>query len=90
MTFELRPEINWNKGDSALFADKHLNEKIGKNFIPIYLGDSDTDEDAFKALKDGITIRVGKFEKSAAKWYLKNQKEVEPFLKWLLGLSRNF
>lgn len=84
-TFELRPEINWDKGDSALFATEYFNKKIGKNLIPIYLGDGLTDEDAFLALKkNGITIRVGKNNKSSAKWYLKNQKEVNLFLSLLL------
>ena len=86
-TFELRPEIGWDKGDSALFAEKHFNKKAGKNFMPIYIGDSLTDEDAFHALKNGITIRVRKSKKSAAKWYLRNPKEVSLFLKWLLTLK---
>ncbi|MEK7471074.1 MAG: trehalose-phosphatase [Patescibacteria group bacterium] len=85
-TFELRPEIGWDKGDSVLFAEKYFNKKTGKKLVPIYIGDSQTDEDAFVVLKkDGITIRVGKNNKSSAKWYLKNQKEVSLFLKWLLS-----
>lgn len=84
-TFELRPEINWDKGDSALFIEKHFNKKIGKKLIPIYIGDSLTDEDAFVALKEnGITIRVGRSKKSAAKYYIKNQKQVDSFLEWLV------
>lgn len=87
MTFELRPEIDWDKGNSVLFAKKHFNKKTGKKFIPIYIGDGLTDEDAFVALKDfGITIRVGRDETSRAKWYLKDQKEVSTFLKWILSL----
>ena len=89
--FELRPEINWDKGDSALFAEQHLNQKISKKFVPIYLGDSDTDEDAFKALeKNGIGIRVNSKEnehkKSAAKWFMKDQSEITLFLKWILSI----
>ena len=84
MTFELRPEINWDKGDSVLFAKEYFQKK-GKRKekpIPIYIGDSDTDEDAFVALKEnGITIRVGKTKKSSAKWYMSDQKEVGVFLK---------
>ena len=87
-TFELRPEIDWDKGDSVLFAEKHFQKKIGKKFVSIYIGDSLTDEDAFVVLKgSGIAIRVGEDKKSAAKWYLRNQKEVGTFLKWLLSLE---
>ena len=89
MTFELRPEIDWDKGDSVLFTQEYFNKKTGKNFMPIYIGDGLTDEDAFIALKkDGITIRIGKNNDSVAKWYMKDQKEVGLFLKWLLSLKQ--
>lgn len=85
MTFELRPEVNWDKGDSVLWAESYLNKKIGKIHMPIYIGDGLTDEDAFTAMKgNGITIRVGKSEKSAANYYLKSQKQVSKFLSWLV------
>lgn len=87
-TFELRPEINWDKGDSVLFAENHFNKKTGEKFVPIYIGDGMTDEDAFIILKEkGIAIRIGEDKTSAAKWYLRNQKEVSLFLKWLLSLE---
>jgi len=87
-TFELRPEINWDKGDSVLFAENHFNKKTGEKFVPIYIGDGLTDEDAFIILKEkGIAIRVGENKTSEAKWYLRNQKEVSLFLKWLLSLK---
>lgn len=86
--FELRPKIDWDKGHSAKFAEEHFNKKTGKKFIPIYIGDSDTDEDAFIAIgKNGITIRVEKKDGSKAEWYMKDQKEVGRFLEWLLSLK---
>jgi trehalose 6-phosphate phosphatase len=85
-TFELRPRIKVDKGTACLLALKITQTKLHKKLIPIYIGDSQTDEDAFVVLKkDGITIRVGKNNKSSAKWYLKNQKEVSLFLKRLLS-----
>ncbi len=88
MTFELRPEIDWDKGDSVLFAESYFNKKTGKSLVPIYIGDGLTDEDAFAVLKkDGISIRVGETKTSTAKWYLRDQKEVDLFLKWLLDLK---
>ncbi len=91
MNFELRPKIDWDKGDSALFAIDHFR-KIKKDLVPIYIGDSATDEDAFEALdQDGISIRVNSAEnegvESAAQWYLKDQSEVGRFMKWLLSLN---
>lgn len=89
-TFELRPHVNWDKGDSALFVVDYFNKKTKKRCTPIFIGDGLTDEDAFRALKkNGITIRVGQNRKSLAKWYLRDQKEVQVFLEWLLSLYTN-
>lgn len=87
-TIDIVPNLNWTKGDIARLALKYLREKNHKNFMPIYVGDSKTDEDAFRVLSNGITIRVGEDKKSKAKWYLRNQKEVGLFLKWLLKITR--
>lgn len=81
-TFEVRPDIKENKGTSSLFAIK----KLGNPRKVIYIGDGKTDEDAFRALPNGITIKVGKANRSAAKYYLHNVSEVRKFLFWLLSL----
>lgn len=82
-TFELRPDVDWDKGDGALFAEEYFNKKAGKKLMPIYIGDSTTDEDAFRALNNGITIRVRPKKGSVARYYFKSRKEVDQFLKWL-------
>lgn len=80
---DIRPAANWNKGDFA----KMVVEKISKmtHFAPLvfYIGDDKTDEDAFKSLSDGITIRVGKHNRSKAKYYLKDTDDVLKFLNWM-------
>lgn len=86
-TIDITPNLHWTKGDVAKLALKYLRKKNKRNFMPIYIGDSTTDEDAFHALSHGITIKVGKSKTSRAKWYLRDQKEVEVFLKWLLSLE---
>src|SRR3989338_3090881 len=50
----------------------------------LYKGDGKTDEDAFRALHKGITIRVGKSKHSVAEYYVNSTKEVKKFLVWLL------
>ena len=86
-TVEIVPRVNWTKGDAAKFALSHLKRRHHVNFMPIYIGDATTDEDAFIALRvNGVTVRVGRNKKSAAKWYLKNQKEVNRFLEWIADL----
>ena len=87
-TFEVRPKIGIDKGTASRLALKTIKYKLHKKVLPIYVGDAETDEDAFRALAHGITIKVGKSKKSLAKWYLRDQKEVALFLRWLLSLKQ--
>jgi len=80
-TLEVRPDIKEDKGTASLFALKKFeNQKQA-----IYIGDGKTDEDAFRVLSKGITIRVGKSKNSLAKYYVRDIREVKKFLKWLLS-----
>lgn len=77
--WEVRPGVKWDKGELALYLTKKF-----KNALPIIIGDDDTDEDMFKALRHrGITIRVGRSKKSAAEFYVNSSKEVRVFLERL-------
>jgi trehalose-phosphatase len=78
MLYEARPNINWDKGKAAIWL---LNRSSIKNTLPIYMGDDETDKDAFKALKNkGITIFVGNRPKYGAKYYLRDTSDVRKFL----------
>ncbi|MGB4781116.1 trehalose-phosphatase, partial [Candidatus Methylomirabilis sp.] len=79
---ELRPGINWNKGHAALWLLKQI---CRRSALPIYIGDDRTDEDAFRALAEGITIRVGAHEGSRAHYYVHDGKEVVALLQWIAG-----
>lgn len=81
-TLDITPRLDWNKGHIALLMLKYFQGKTKKILLPVYIGDSETDEDAFSALKNGITIRVGKNEKSLAKYFIKTN-EINRFLCWL-------
>jgi len=82
-TLEVRPEAKEDKGTASLFILK----KFGNPKQVIYIGDGKTDEDAFRALPQGVTIRVGKSKHSLAKYYVGNTKEVKKFLVWLLSIG---
>src|SRR3989338_6249402 len=89
MVLEIRPPIEWNKGKAVLWLCAR-QKYIGKNNkLSIYLGDDQTDEDAFRALNGkGITIYVGeKNSKFSAQYYLKNANDVVRFLKRILDIK---
>ncbi|MFN3739318.1 MAG: trehalose-phosphatase [Thermodesulfovibrionales bacterium] len=77
MVLELIPDASWNKGKAVLY----ILRRLGKDYLPIYIGDDQTDETAFETLKkSGITIQVGKSKKTSARYYLKDYREVSQLL----------
>ena len=82
--FELRPDIDWNKGKALLSLLEALYTD-DKQVLPLYIGDDVTDEDAFRAIGDrGITIVVSPEERrTAAQYLLKDTEEVVRFLEAL-------
>jgi len=85
---ELRPNVPWDKGRAVLSLLDTLG-LAGAEAVPIYLGDDETDEDAFRALAGrgegrGIGIRVmDPPSPSAAAWSLKDPAEAAVFLERL-------
>src|SRR5215471_18789674 len=82
--YELLPRIEWDKGKAVMW----LLEALGlerENVRPIYIGDDNTDEDAFRALKKrGVGILVSEqSESTAARYSLRDPAEVERFLREL-------
>lgn len=73
------PAIRRNKGTAAREMYRALAGR--KKPVPVFIGDDVTDEDAFRVLRKGITIRVGKFSPSAAKYYFKSRAGVDRFLR---------
>jgi len=76
--FEIRPRGIWNKGDAV----KWIWKNYGKKRIPVYVGDDETDEDAFKVIKGkGVGICIG--SSPEADYYLESQEEVKRLLQWI-------
>lgn len=53
--------------------------------LPIFVGDSMTDESAFRVLPRGLTIHVGANRRTLARFYLRDPGEVKTFLRKLEG-----
>lgn len=87
--FELRPQIEWDKGTALLWLLSTLGLERPE-VVPLYLGDDLTDEDAFRVLTlRGIGIVVGEGTRhSDAQYRLANTDEVREFLRTLtIGLE---
>jgi len=78
--YEVRPHINWDKGKAVVKISQLLGFKSRP--LKIYIGDDQTDEDAFRVLEEGdISIRVGYKKDSKARYFCKESSEILRFLK---------
>ena len=69
-------------GDKGRAVQHELN-LMQSHAVPIYVGDDQTDEPAFAALAQGITVRVGRHSLTRAKFQLRDTNEVRIFLEKL-------
>jgi trehalose 6-phosphate phosphatase len=78
---ELRPRLDWDKGKAVLWLREVLGLD-GPDVVSFYLGDDETDEDAFAALRDlGIGILVAERPHATlARYRLRDPGEVAMFL----------
>ncbi|MFH1386171.1 MAG: trehalose-phosphatase [bacterium] len=78
--FEIRSPFDWDKGKAVEWLIAKLKME---NYLPIYIGDDKTDEDAFIVLKGrGKTIHVGN-GKTLAETRVKNISGVYGYLRGL-------
>ena len=81
---ELRPNVDWGKGDALRWIGDSIHQP-GRG-VPIYIGDDLTDEDAFDAIRyTGMGIVVRNDEDggrpTAAQFTLRGPREVATFLR---------
>jgi trehalose-phosphatase len=77
MVIEVRPSVEWHKGHAVRWI---LDRVLPPGAFPIYVGDDNTDEDAFCLLSDALTIRVGLIPHTCAKYWIPDIAAVEDFL----------
>jgi len=77
---EIRPNIAWNKGCAARWI---LHQMEGNETGAICIGDDCTDEDMFRELNNGITIRIGTKSDSSAQYWMAGA-DVARFVSFLL------
>jgi trehalose-phosphatase len=76
LVWEILPTEMPGKGPTV----QMLLAKLPAGTLAVCLGNDDTDEAAFRALADQITVRVGERCRTNAKFYLRNPAEVWRFL----------
>jgi trehalose 6-phosphate synthase/phosphatase len=83
---EIRPPTDWDKGDAVLHVLRSLHGRAWSESVEaVYVGDDETDEDAFRALQGlGVTFRVGRAEHPTfATHRVPNVAAVEQLLNWI-------
>lgn len=90
--FELRPDLDWDKGRAVSWLLRALGLDRPE-VAPVYVGDDVTDEDAFRALRrQGVSGRPGGLgvlvaeepRETAARYRLRDPEEVRRFLERFL------
>jgi trehalose-6-phosphatase len=84
-SYEVWPSLQWDKSNGLIQMAVLTGLDLDKVLI-LYIGDSDSDEPAFKWVnkQQGITVRVGLSSQSSAQFKINSQKEVEDILKMLI------
>jgi trehalose-phosphatase len=81
---ELLPNIDWAKGDAVRTIARHVEAESKETVWPVYIGDDETDEDAFEEIgNNGLTIAVTK-RPAGALFQIDDPQAVECFLKAIL------
>jgi trehalose-phosphatase len=83
--YDIRPRVYWHKGSAVHW----IRERLGmQDALTVYVGDDATDEDAFAALPDDITVKVGEGSETAAVYHVRDPADVKQFLEWLANNLR--
>jgi len=81
---EFLPNIDGHKGDATKWIIADVETKLHRAAWVSYIGDDITDEDAFRAIPQGIGVLVG-LRPTSATHKLDGIPDVDRFLRWLAG-----
>lgn len=81
---EIVPDLDWHKGRALTWMCETLNVEPRSSAV-LYIGDDETDEDAFRALEpEGMGLRPGpRVAATLADYQLADVAAVQRFLEWL-------
>ena len=80
MVYEIRPRVGWDKGKAVVWIRDHSDNPVPSRSS---WATTMTDENAFDALDDAITVCVHPHRPTAAKYRVESPDDVSDFLGWL-------
>lgn len=85
-SFEVFPNVEWNKGMALEAIAKKLD--WGCEFGTFFIGDSDADESAFSWVNThgGLSVRIGQVDHTQALMTVPSHDEVTQVIDWLVSL----
>lgn len=87
---ELRPNVEWDKGEAVRWLYDELVPD-DERWFTVYLGDDTTDEAAFRVLEDdGLGIKVGDHPPTDAPYRVSDPEAVREMLAWLATYGVEF
>ncbi len=82
LVWEIRPRVSWHKGAAISWVAERLVGRADR--LLFFLGDDQTDEDAFTSHPGAVTVKVGnRASATAARYWLPDPESVLKFLEWL-------
>ncbi len=87
---ELRPDVEWHKGRAIRWL---YNRRVPdeETWVPLYVGDDRTDEDAFDVLPEsGLGVKVGHEPPTVASYRVADPAAVRTTLVWLAEYGVEF
>ena len=86
---EIRPPVQWGKGDVVAWLRRRLVPSSGRaaRALLVYLGDDETDEEAFRVVNRsrGLSVFVGsRLRATAARWRVCTPRDVRETLRRIL------
>lgn len=85
---ELRPDVDWDKGDAVEWL-RETCVPPGADWTTVYVGDDRTDEDAFRALDEGLCVAVGDGA-AGADYRVDDPEGLAVLLSWLATYGQSF
>jgi trehalose 6-phosphate phosphatase len=77
MIVEIRPRVDWDKGSAAAW----IRAQLGRPAAVFCAGDDRTDEDLFRCVPDGVSVKVGFAGATAARFHVSDPAELNLVLR---------